>query len=244
MFVLMQSAKIGKKYWDKLISWHSTCPFHTKIRFEEISLHLTEPDLEPRCTSGFSPKISHHQEGKQEENRVFEALIQVCLSLQWAVLCALYSLSCPEQLWLSSTSVVLKLRLIAFPAIQLSAVSLKCGKQLVQGFGLELAGLTLNKVSKYIEQQLEFGNNQITLSAKLLFQLPAGTSWGAATQLRLAASWIHGLNSGKVPNYLHSVWVTAVAFLSSKVLSLPGFFSHLSLVLVSFWANYNLFLEG
>ena len=169
MFVLMCSAKIRKKYWDKLISWHSTCHFHTKIRLKKISLHLTEPDLEPRCRSGFSLKISHPQEGKQEENRVFEALIRVCLSLQWAVLCALYSLSCPEQLWLSSTSVMLKLRLIAFPSIQLAAVSLKCGKQLVQSFGLELAGLTLNKVHKYIEQQLEFSNNQITLSAKLCF---------------------------------------------------------------------------
>lgn len=100
---------------------------------------------------------------------VFEARIQVCLSLQRAALCVLYSPSCPEQLWLSSTSVLLKLRLIAFPSTQLAAVSLKCGKQLVQSFGLELAGLTLNKVSKRIEQRLEFGNNQIALSAKILF---------------------------------------------------------------------------
>lgn len=82
---------------------------------------------------------------------------------------ALYSLSCPEQLWLSSTSAVLKLRLIEFPSIQLAVVSLKYGKQLVQSFGLELAGLTLNIVSKYMEQQWEFGVNQITLSAKLCF---------------------------------------------------------------------------
>lgn len=81
---------------------------------------------------------------------VSEALIWVCLFLQWAALCAQHSLSCPEQLWLSSASVVLKLRLIAFSSIQLSAVSLKCGKQLVQSFGLELTGLTLNKVSKCI----------------------------------------------------------------------------------------------
>ncbi|PKU38719.1 hypothetical protein llap_10976 [Limosa lapponica baueri] len=132
-------------------------------------LHLTEPDLEPKCGFGFSLKISHPRERKQEENRIFETLIQGCLLLQWAALCALYGLSCSEQLWLSSTSAVLKLRLIVFPSILLAAVSLKCGKQLVQSFGLELAGLTLNKVSKYIEQQLEFGNNQITLSAKLCF---------------------------------------------------------------------------
>jgi len=76
------------------------------------------------------------EEGKQGENRVFEDLVPVCLYLQWAALCALHSLPCPEQLWLSPTGVVLKLRLIALPSIQLAAVSLKCGKQLEQSFGL------------------------------------------------------------------------------------------------------------
>lgn len=158
-----------KKYWDKLIWWHFTCPFHTKIILKKKSLHLIQSDLEPRCRSGVSLKIFHPQEGKQEENMVFEAHFQVCLSLQWAALCVLYSPSCPEQLWLSSTIVLLKLRLIALPSTQFAAVSLKHGKQLVWSFGLELAGLTLNKVSKCIEQQLEFGNNQIALSAKVFF---------------------------------------------------------------------------
>lgn len=77
---------------------------------------------------------------------------------------------------------------------------------------------------------------------KTLLQLPTCTSQAAAMQLRLAVAFT-GSILAKYPATC-SVWVMTFAFPSSKLLSLPGFFSHLSLALVSFWANYSIFLEG